>query len=113
MQKAVAGGPACAPSWLGRKVTLKQLGNKWGSEMARSEPYMQGRRAGMKWAITWLHERAKSMNDPQAKAILDCAASDLGIENRTNDLTPHAERQIVPVDADLSPGGVTIVPHPR
>lgn len=50
--------------------------------MARSEQYIQGQRAAIKWAINWLHERAKSMRDGKALMILNAAANDLGIEKR-------------------------------
>lgn len=33
-----------------------------------------GQRAGIRWAIAWLHKRALEMNDPHAKAILNSAA---------------------------------------
>lgn len=48
--------------------------------MSRSPEYTQGRRAGVKWAITWLHDRANEMNDPHAKAILNTAAFNLGAD---------------------------------
>jgi len=38
--------------------------------------------AGVRRAITWLHERANEMNDPHAKAILDAAAFNLGNQLR-------------------------------
>lgn len=41
-----------------------------------------GKRDGLRWAITWLHRRADSMNDPQARAILNSAAFALGGEIR-------------------------------
>jgi len=53
--------------------------------MARSHEYTQGKRAGIKWAITWLHARANEMNDEHAKAILNTAAFNMGVENRTDD----------------------------
>lgn len=37
-------------------------------------------RNGIRAAITWLHERAKTMNDPKAKTILNTAAFHLGTE---------------------------------
>lgn len=46
--------------------------------MARSSQYEQGRRNGVKWAVTWLHERAALMNDPSARAALNVAADLLG-----------------------------------
>ena len=33
---------------------------------------------GIRRAITWLHDRAKEMNDPHAKAVLNSAATNLG-----------------------------------
>jgi len=39
-----------------------------------------GRRNGIKWAITWLHERANEMGDPHAKIVLDAAAFNMGVE---------------------------------
>lgn len=59
--------------------------------MARSEQHIQGKRAGLKWAITWLHQRALTMNDPHARGILNSAAFDLGIEIRTDNLRPIPE----------------------
>lgn len=38
-------------------------------------------RNGLRAAITWLHERANSMNDQKAKAILNSAAFTLGTES--------------------------------
>ena len=32
----------------------------------RTPQYMQGRREAIKWAVTWLHDRANEMNDPHA-----------------------------------------------
>jgi hypothetical protein len=37
-----------------------------------------GRVDGIRFAITWLHQQAKEMNDPHARAILNKAAFDLG-----------------------------------
>jgi hypothetical protein len=42
--------------------------------VSRSEQYLDGRRNAIKWATTWLHRRAKAMNDPAATAILHSAA---------------------------------------
>lgn len=52
--------------------------------MSRSPEYTQGRQAGVKWAITWLHERAKEMGDPNAKTILNTAAFNMGVESKTS-----------------------------
>ena len=49
--------------------------------MTRMDEYARGRRDGVRWAIEWLHERGQKMNDPKAKAILDCAADNLGKDN--------------------------------
>lgn len=49
--------------------------------MRRAE-WNDGRRNGVKWAITWLHRRAKQMRDPKAADILNVAASDMGWANR-------------------------------
>ena len=46
--------------------------------MNRSQQYVQGHRAAWKEAVAWLHERAASMNDPNARAVLNVAADDLG-----------------------------------
>jgi hypothetical protein len=42
--------------------------------------------------IAWLHERAKSMNDPHAQAILNVAASDLGRALRCGAIGPQEPR---------------------
>lgn len=39
-----------------------------------------GRREAVKWAIEWLHRRAKEMNDPHAQAILNTAAFNMGVD---------------------------------
>jgi hypothetical protein len=36
-------------------------------------------RQGVRASITWLHEQAKSMNDPHAKVVLNNAAYHLGV----------------------------------
>ena len=33
-----------------------------------------GQRAGIRWAIAWLHKRAAEMKDPTAKTVLNTAA---------------------------------------
>lgn len=42
----------------------------------------RGRRDGLRWAVTWLHERANEMNDPHATLILHSAATNLGWDLR-------------------------------
>lgn len=37
-------------------------------------------RKGVRTSIEWLHERAKEMNDPHARAILNTAAFHLGVD---------------------------------
>ncbi|RTL72371.1 MAG: hypothetical protein EKK41_05110 [Hyphomicrobiales bacterium] len=45
-------------------------------------------RAGVRWAIAWLHKRALDMNDPHARDILNSAAYHLGIDLSTGDVIP-------------------------
>lgn len=37
-------------------------------------------RSGQRWAVTWLHKHARTMNDPWATALLNVCASDMGID---------------------------------
>lgn len=46
----------------------------------RHPQYRDGQRNAIKWAIAWLHRRAASMNDPNAKVILDSAAFEMGVD---------------------------------
>lgn len=48
--------------------------------MARSHDWEAGRRNGIKWAITWLHVRANEMGDSHAKAILNTAGFNMGVD---------------------------------
>ena len=48
--------------------------------MARSPQYEQGRRNGIKACVEWLHAWADEMNDAQAKAFLNTAAWNMGVE---------------------------------
>lgn len=41
-----------------------------------------GFRDGVRYAVTWLHERANEMNDEWAKAVLNTAAFHLGVEGK-------------------------------
>lgn len=41
-----------------------------------------GYRDGIRYAVTWLHKQGHDMNDPWAKALLDCAANSLGREGK-------------------------------
>ncbi len=53
--------------------------------MSRSPEYTHGMRAGIKWAITYLHERAGYMSDPHARAVLNEAAFNMGRDAKTTD----------------------------
>lgn len=46
--------------------------------MTQIDPYKRGKRDGIRYAITWLHEEAKRMNDPHATQVLNNAAFHLG-----------------------------------
>lgn len=50
--------------------------------MTSKPEYERGYGDGYRWAIYWLHERAKWMNDPHAKGILNGAATNLGDEGK-------------------------------
>ena len=50
--------------------------------MSKRPPSVEFQR-GIRAAITWLHEEARSMNDPQARAILNNAAFGLGTAKLT------------------------------
>jgi len=61
-------------------------------KMARSPQYEQGRRAGLKWAVTFIHRWAETMNDPHAKIVLDCAAFNLGWHRKYDRKMPKVIR---------------------
>lgn len=42
--------------------------------------YKLGKRHGIRWAITWLHRRAREMNDPRARDVLNTAGFHLGVD---------------------------------
>lgn len=51
--------------------------------------------AGVRLAITWLHRRAEQMNDPHARAVLNSAAFQLGVDlKELREGTPHKFRTI-------------------
>lgn len=50
-----------------------------------------GFRLGIQYAVTWLHHRAFEMNDPWAKAVLNCAAQGLGIEGKDQTIIAKAD----------------------
>jgi hypothetical protein len=54
--------------------------------MARD--YKLGFQHGVKFAIEWLHEEARRMNDPSARGVLNSAAFHLGNRKRGIDPAP-------------------------
>jgi len=48
-------------------------------------------RHGVRSAVSWLHDRAKEMNDPRAEAILNVAAWDLGNARLRHGVPPASE----------------------
>lgn len=50
-----------------------------------------GYRHGIQYAVTWLHHRALEMNDPWAKAVLNVAASELGIIGKSQTIEAKAK----------------------
>lgn len=50
-----------------------------------------GFRDGIRHAVTRLHEMANEMNDPWAKAVLDCAANSLGREGKDATIAAKAD----------------------
>lgn len=44
----------------------------------------------MRYAVAWLHERANEMNDPWAKAVLNTAAFNLGVEGKQGTIDAKA-----------------------
>ncbi len=46
--------------------------------MAQPPDIARGRREGMQWAVSWLHNRAEEMNDPHARQVLQAAAFQMG-----------------------------------
>lgn len=47
-------------------------------KLGKSDGRSQGKRDGIRSAITWLLARAREMNDPNAKIVLNSAAYSLG-----------------------------------
>lgn len=50
-----------------------------------------GQRAGIRWAIAWLHKQANEMNDPKAKAILNTAAHGLGVDAKALQIVEYPD----------------------
>lgn len=48
--------------------------------MTQMDRYARGKRDGIRWAITYVHTYAKEMNDPSARAALNCVAFYMGNE---------------------------------
>lgn len=59
--------------------------------------YPRGHRDGIGWAITWLHKRAAEMNDPHAKAILNTAGFNMGVEAKQEPLLFTSEGSVIDV----------------
>lgn len=55
--------------------------------MTQMDRYQRGRRDGIRWAITYVHAYAKEMNDPGARAALNCVAFYMG-----NEISPKVLR---------------------
>jgi hypothetical protein len=53
-------------------------------------------KAGVRWAIAWLHKRALEMNDPHARVILNTAGYHMGIELSRSDVLPAPSREDSP-----------------
>ena len=65
----------------------------------RSHEYLNGRREAIKWAVSWLRDRAAEMNDPdpKAKQILYSASFNLGVNAKHSILS-----QPDPRDAEIT-----------
>lgn len=50
-----------------------------------------GFRHGIQYAVTWLQHRAWEMNDPWAKAVLNCAADHLGKDGKSQTIEAKAQ----------------------
>jgi len=48
----------------------------------RSQQYKDGQRSALKWAVEWFHKQANRMDDPQAKAIMNQTAFELGVAKK-------------------------------
>lgn len=52
--------------------------------------YDRGVRDGVRFAVTWIQSRAREMNDPWAKAVLNVAADHLGKDGKEYTLEAKA-----------------------
>lgn len=48
-------------------------------------------RKGLRFAVSWLHDRANEMNDPWAKAVLNTAAFNLGVVGKQSSIEAKAK----------------------
>lgn len=65
------------------------------STLDRSPQHMQGYRHAAKAAVEWLHKEAATMNDPNARAILNTAAFGLGVHfKRLAETSPAIAHQL-------------------
>lgn len=76
---------------------------------SRSHQFVEGMRSAQKRAVAWLHERAASMKDPHAKAILDSAAFSYGQQAKLAALPPAAPAEGVTIQCDTCQGNGEIV----
>lgn len=64
-----------------------------------------GFRDGVRWAVTWLHDRAKEMNDPHAVIVLNSAAFNMGEEAKRRSAllpSPTGGKGSKPTEADYA-----------
>ena len=66
-----------------------------------------GFRHGIQYAVTWLHHLAFEMNDPWAKAILNCAAANLGVEGKNQ--TIDAKAKLLEIALARAAAGVEVM----
>ena len=63
---------------------ITDLMNGPNYEPVRNDSWRSGRRNGVKWAVEYLHNQAKSMNDPHATQVLNAAAFHLGTDAKSS-----------------------------
>jgi hypothetical protein len=79
---------SCASPSFRSKLILELKRN----DMARTQQWKDGRRNGIKFAITFLHRTAHEMNDPHAKCICNLVGFWLGIEAKKLGRSSEVER---------------------
>lgn len=72
--------------------------------MSRKPDYDRGRDDGLRWAVTWLHNRAKEMVDWHATVVLNSAAFNLGVEIKRPKISPPPEQRAA-ITADAAKNG--------